>query len=220
MRYEIPASVIKITSEELERQPKITDAVGWLMSNRETADAYSTSFDKVVSRFNGAWTGDYPDFCTNISNLKDILGERRLPTLKQIFNSCGKSISTTRYKTVLHGINQMMDIGDLRESDPDYFADLPYLTYQRDPSQEDVFVGSLFHFTEEWLILDDVYGLRNRRDLVVNALIETSALDRSNPLFEAVASPDELNWIQGNPDFSPGFQEFARFPQDASPTAQ
>lgn len=219
MTYEIPFRAIRVTSRELEGQPKVADAVGWLMSNREAGDTYSVSFDMVVSRFNNVWLGDYPPSCTNITNLKGILGESRLPTLKEIFNACGKPIPADRYRKVLHTINEMMNTGDLRESDLDHFGNLPYLGYQKSaPSDEDVFVGSLFHFYEEWIVADHMYGLRDRRDIVVNALVETLSDDRENVLWNAVALPDRLDWIRGyNEGFTPEFQEFAGFPPGTPP---
>ena len=168
----------------------------------EFANDILPGVDDVVTFFNQREAAPDSTDTPNMAKLHELLGDQKLPTFAELMKQPG---ACNEFNVALAAMDLMMENGENKAYDGDYF-----LRFHLTPGlHEDALVGGAtlhaYGIMAAQALSPDQSPFDNHElsDLICEATTEMVALDGPkpggeiwdrNPLFDMVASPNQLNW--------------------------
>ncbi len=200
---EVASAVARVARRTVEGRTHAPDVISWIETNPVELQNLLDNFDKVINRFNSINLGEPPVSLINAIIVKGELSQDQLPTFNTIISQSQSAFSKgfRSFVNTLKDMNKMMERGETTQAEP-------FLAFHKTETDTPALViGGIFHTYEEMLMRDPKFSGRFKWGQLVDALVETLAEDKTNPLYDAVANKSRLDWIDGWEGFSEQFRK-------------
>ncbi|HKZ34960.1 MAG TPA: hypothetical protein VJ179_03805 [Patescibacteria group bacterium] len=180
-----------------------SEMLAWIDNNMEAFAGFLQVFDGIIARFNDRPAEDVQKSFINTMLLKDVLGEKKLPSIKAM-ESAGGTSEVKIFMRTLRDVISMMKKGEF----PEEQRQEPFLRYHTTQTDtRNLIVAAIFHTYEVLAAKREGLEGRFEPDRLVEALMEIASEKKEDGLFNALASKEGMNWVDEYPRFS---QEFRR----------
>ncbi len=199
MSLEFVRTITGISKQKIGERQNASSVISWVERNQVQFTRLLLNFDRVVNSFNFQDINSIPASLTNAIGIKQQLEDITLPTFREMIVA-DKKETIKKFESTSTFINQMMQRGETTKEEP-YLA---FHISNIDP--QSLVVGAVFHYYEELLIEKGIID-ESLRDKFSYGFIEVLANQRNrNPLWDAIADSDKLNWVDGDDTFTEDFR--------------
>lgn len=193
---------VKVLKRTLADRMNAERAITWIENSPQRFNELIQAFDEVVARHNTLNVLEaIPDSMANTQYIRFWLHDKTIPTITGMM--CENKGMLKQFIKTARGANILMMRGESNEG----LKERPYLSFHTSKADDEALViGGIFHMYEELLLNDQ--GLKGcvQRDVLLDSMIEVLSMDTQNPLYDAVANPNRLDWIRGWKKFSEDFR--------------